>query len=295
MKSGPLGASTGPPSTTSQKPLRRHLGTVPVRSDLIISLREAKGWSQRTLAKHAICSQATIKSVEAGREAFSSTLEKIAKALGVNYVELMTKPVSKPLFGFTKRYVKIKFDIDIEFYNFDETDELQKRLMRIRDAIAATDGLRNLSIEEGTVAVSTEMTEADAIRFVRAFCRGRLNDEDVSQITLNDEVGCNLWRTLANRFDEVKNRKSPQEEEIKTFGEVYVKQYLKTLCADIRAKCPSTLSDRELARKVNFAAALMFEILLSQYHRATVRLEEHAGTLILNREETIGEGELVLV
>jgi transcriptional regulator with XRE-family HTH domain len=292
MKSGLPGSSSGNPSTAKPAPSRRHLGTVPVRTDLIISLREGKGWSQRTLATHAFCSQATIKNVEGGKEAFPSTLEKIAKALGVNYLELMAKPVSEPCFAIRKLYVKIKFYIDVEFYDFDETDALQERLDRIRQAITAVDGLRNLSVEEGSVAVSAEMTEGDTVEFVRAFCRGRLDDEQVMQIKLDDEVGCDLWRKLANRFAEIKRSR---DDEITTFDEVYDKKYLKALCADIlHANCRVDLPYRELADRVRFTASLLFEILLSQSHSATVRLEEQAGTLTVSRL-VVDDGPGVLV
>jgi hypothetical protein len=138
------------------------------------------------------------------------------------------------------------------------------------------------------------MSEADVIRFVRAFCRRRLEDDEVSQVTLSDEVGCNLWRSLAKRFNDVKQRPDPANRGIKTIGDVYDKQFLKDLTAHILSKYRTELSRRELARRIRFTAAVMFEILLNQYRGNRIRLDERDGVLTISQLHPITEeGDIV--
>jgi transcriptional regulator with XRE-family HTH domain len=56
-------------------------------------LRQAKGWTQEQLAVYAGSSQPTVNLLEAGkRNPSASTLEKLARALGVEVVDLFPKP-----------------------------------------------------------------------------------------------------------------------------------------------------------------------------------------------------------
>jgi transcriptional regulator with XRE-family HTH domain len=56
-------------------------------------LRQAKGWTQEQLGVYAGSSQPTVNLLEAGkRNPSASTLEKLARALGVEVVDLFPKP-----------------------------------------------------------------------------------------------------------------------------------------------------------------------------------------------------------
>ena len=174
MQSGVEGENS---TTESAAGKNRHPGTVPVLNKRIIALREAKGWSRRTLARKAFCSVASVKSVEEGNEAFPTTLEKIAKPLEVKFTELMkgkeTGEATKDPDNKIVPRVKVKVFIHSNYGEFDET-KLPELVGRIRQETGATGEITVVIVEEGSVVVILEMDEDDALALMRAFAIGRL-------------------------------------------------------------------------------------------------------------------------
>lgn len=60
----------------------------------IVQLRQAKGWSQRNLAKQAQLSQTLVSLIELGqRNATLTSAGRLAHALGVNLTDLLIEEV----------------------------------------------------------------------------------------------------------------------------------------------------------------------------------------------------------
>ncbi len=108
--------------------------TVRPDAEAVKRLRLAKGWRVEDLATKAICSVKTIENIERGTSVYVTTLAKIAKALGVDFVTLVQggKPlpertdlalVDQPTAPIHP-HPKVQITVDIPFGNFEGPQQL---------------------------------------------------------------------------------------------------------------------------------------------------------------------------
>jgi transcriptional regulator with XRE-family HTH domain len=179
-------------------------------------LRQAKGWTQEQLAVYAGSSQPTVNLLEAGkRNPSASTLEKLARALEVEVVDLFPKPqTSQP-----------------SLEDAAQSEALQEALAVLFQGLARRgQGIVEHSVKEGpSEALSRELTEyqAETAALYRIKGRrdifGRDSDELAEAEAAYQEVEARIGemlrqdveapeeeRSVARRFKD--NRKSYQIE-----------------------------------------------------------------------------------
>jgi transcriptional regulator with XRE-family HTH domain len=152
-------------------------------------MRLERGWRVEDLAKRAECSVKTVENVERGAKVYLATLKRIAEAVGVEFLSLVSewntesspKPDPKlnpkaqqPRTGGKRVEVQIKLSINLD--QFDETDQFTSLLQALVRAIAATSEVGAVSIESGSTIIKLEMSEEDAMALVRAYENGRLRE-----------------------------------------------------------------------------------------------------------------------
>lgn len=151
------------------------------RKGVIRKLREAKGWSQQTLADEAIVSFKTISSLEQGKRAQLSTFKKVAEALGVTPTDLIeqeeqlqaanTQPTSQP-----DKRVQITLTLSIPFQDFDETEGIDRLGAFLMQMISSKNAMLVTNVTPSSVKLTILVDEEDAPRLVQAFAAHKLDD-----------------------------------------------------------------------------------------------------------------------
>jgi transcriptional regulator with XRE-family HTH domain len=155
--------------------------TVRPDAETIKRLRLAKGWRVEDLATKAICSVKTIENIERGASVYVSTLVKIAKALGVEFVTLV--PEAKPLPERTdlvpineppklptqdNQNPQVQITVDVPFGNFDDSHQLIDFIKQVKQIAQPTTDLTPVDISQvlldyrsGKISKSTAMDMLD--------------------------------------------------------------------------------------------------------------------------------------
>lgn len=154
--------------------------TLPVNGSAVRQFRLDRSWSTSQLADKALCSDKTITRIEAGQPAYSATVVKVAKALGVNARRLLLDPhpqgtpstTVSPLSTPSEKpgTITFRFQIDFSFDQFDETADLDRVMKVTRTIIRNTGEILIQSVDKSSVAITVELDDDDALRFLRAFC-----------------------------------------------------------------------------------------------------------------------------
>lgn len=157
------------------------------RKGVIRKLREAKGWSQQTLADEAIVSFKTISSMEQGKRAQLSTFKKVAEALGVTPTDLIeqheqlqaasTPPTSQP-----DKRVQITLTLSIPFQDFDETEGIDRLSTFLMQVISSKNAMLVTNVTPSSVKLTMLVDEEDAPRLVQAFANHKLDDIQAAEL-----------------------------------------------------------------------------------------------------------------
>ncbi|HEY7159387.1 MAG TPA: helix-turn-helix transcriptional regulator [Gemmataceae bacterium] len=169
-------------------------------------LRIEKGWRVEDLADKAKCSLKTVENVERGRNVYLYTLNKFAKALGVEPSTLMAGAVL-PDPPKKERRFKVQFTLEIPFEKFDESMHLVSFLNMLRDYLQAKDEITVVGVHEGSTIITLEMSLDDIQRLIDVFLSRRREVEagldvfSVASLKLPDGEDFTLTETVENLED----------------------------------------------------------------------------------------------
>lgn len=184
MQSEPEQTKKGNSNTV---PKGKHPGTVKAQYWKVIAAREALGWSPRTLSERSCVSLTTIRSIESGKDAFPSSLEKIGKPLGLKLKDLIVSdhasnqssspvdvsPTTRPL------------QIVLNFASVTEFLEKmgKKTLLEILQDEARLQGTIELpELKNGSVIASLNIQEEDFWNLLSVFCKSGLTRSKIAEI-----------------------------------------------------------------------------------------------------------------
>jgi transcriptional regulator with XRE-family HTH domain/DNA-binding NarL/FixJ family response regulator len=161
--------------------------TKTIKGDLVQRLRIAKGWSQKRLAKAALCSLRTITDIESnGGERFLGTILRIADALQVGYEQLIVGDPPPPL---PEGYVS-GFGIKIA----GEPESLvegQSLIAQIRNLLAKLESEREIDVPDigkGSVVVNLTIHWQDAVRLLLLEKSGQLAEIGIKEVVATQEA-----------------------------------------------------------------------------------------------------------
>jgi transcriptional regulator with XRE-family HTH domain len=153
--------------------------TVRPDAEAIKRLRLEKGWRAEDLATKALCSVKTIVNIERGASVYVSTLAKLAKVLGVEFMTLVQgsnpqpeqpkllsddeKPKTPTL---TQPRVKVQITVDIPYENFDESHQLIDFIKRLTEIVQPNDEIVFADVRPGSTIITLDMSIADCKRLV---------------------------------------------------------------------------------------------------------------------------------
>ncbi len=166
-------------------------------------LRIEKGWRVEDLADKAKCSLKTVENVERGRNVYLYTLNKFAKALGVEPSTLMAG-AALPDPPKKERRFKVQFTLEIPFEKFDESMHLVSFLNMLRDYLQAKDEITVVGVQEGSTIITLEMSLDDIQRLIDVFLSRHREVEDglnafrVASLKLPDSEDFTLTETVEN-------------------------------------------------------------------------------------------------
>jgi transcriptional regulator with XRE-family HTH domain len=169
-------------------------------------LRIEKGWRVEDLADKAKCSLKTVENVERGRNVYLYTLNKFAKALGVEPSTLMAG-AALPDPPKKERRFKVQFTLEIPFEQFDESMHLVSFLNMLRDYLQAKDEITVVGVQEGSTIITLEMSLDDIQRLIDVFVSRRREVEagldafGVESLKLPDSEDFTLTQTVENLED----------------------------------------------------------------------------------------------
>ena len=132
--------------------------SVTPNGDKIRKLRRDLGWTGKQLAKNACCSEKSVGNAQNSVNIDLATLAGIAKALGVKVGELR-KDIIPPETIFTPQIVM----------GINDKESAAILVEVIRQTLQATGEITIKFVRSGSVIVTLEMNEADALRLVLIF------------------------------------------------------------------------------------------------------------------------------
>jgi transcriptional regulator with XRE-family HTH domain len=154
--------------------------TVKPDGDKVRQLRKAKGWRVEDLAEKADCTSRTVTSVEKGTAAFMYTITNIAKALGVEYQELLQQNKHSDTAAPTGRASAV-VSLAIDYDQFDETVHLVA-LVEGLSTLLGQPRIKILKIERGSTNITLELDENALSPLFKAFADGQLRQYNVQWI-----------------------------------------------------------------------------------------------------------------
>ncbi len=170
--------------------------TIPINGDAVRTRRCELCWDVGALAHKAGYSIKTIENIEkGGKRVYAITLFGIANALDVNFAVLVAGPIpsqddSDPN-PQSRRVSGVIVHFTLNFDHVDASDQLISLMKNLADAIGATAEFGVLSVKQGSLVVTLEMSEEDALKLVSAFGDGestprrrKLDELGVSRIEL---------------------------------------------------------------------------------------------------------------
>jgi len=157
-------------------------------------LREERGLSIEDLASKARCSDKTVQALEMGRPKLKSVVGKVAKALGVAPEELKPVPhyvVVPPTASAPagdpapaparRRRLVLVYDLSPAF--LENAPEEIHFVLKLAEHAGTTGSIDVIDDDEGSIRLTLEMSEEDALRIVNAFKAGKLKDLGIVSIS----------------------------------------------------------------------------------------------------------------
>jgi HSP20 family molecular chaperone IbpA/transcriptional regulator with XRE-family HTH domain len=169
-------------------------------------LREERGLSIERLALDAGCNPRTVLALEAGKPALKSSVAKVAKALGVAAEQL--KPVphcivvpptapapapagdppapagDPPPAPLRRRRLVLVYDLSPAF--LENAPEEIHFILKLAENAGTAGPVVVLDAEVGSIRLTLEVSDEDAMRIVNAFLAGKLSDDGLRCVTLYD-------------------------------------------------------------------------------------------------------------
>jgi HSP20 family molecular chaperone IbpA/transcriptional regulator with XRE-family HTH domain len=160
-------------------------------------LREERDLSIERLALDAGCSPRTVIALEAGKPALKSSVAKVAKALGIAPEEL--KPVphcvvvpptapapagDPPPAPPRRRRLVLVYDLSPAF--LENAPEEIHFILKLAEGAGTAGPVVVLDAEAGSIRLTLEVSDEDALRIVNAFLAGKLSDDKLRSVTLYD-------------------------------------------------------------------------------------------------------------
>jgi transcriptional regulator with XRE-family HTH domain len=181
-----------------------------VEVDRLHELREARGWSQETLARKAGIDPKTLSSLLGGKECRIETLRLIADALGVKPAEIIKgaktdPPPHLPKGLFKPSRFKARLRLDLDFNSYDELKDAHELIAVLMNRLEFSDEPDVTGFDEGSVLITLSMDGEDLEKLIQAYLRHRLDDLSIGAITvLSDEfqVPYNLPKTIDSELRE---------------------------------------------------------------------------------------------
>ena len=139
------------------------------------------------LADKAECSRKTISSVEASKNVYRFTLNKIANAFGVEPHTLFYHSkdrLTRHEDRLTRGRAVILITTPLQIEDVDESD-LSGFFRRLADAITATDSIEVTHMKAGSVIFSIELPQNDALRLAGAFMACELFRFGIADVELD--------------------------------------------------------------------------------------------------------------
>lgn len=175
-----------------------------VEADRLHELREARGWSQETLARKAGIDPKTLSSLLGGKECRIETLRLIADALGVQPAEIIKgaktdPPPHIPKGLFKPSRFKARLRLDLDFNSYDELKDAHELIAVLMNRLEFPNEPDITGFDEGSVLITLSMDGEDLEKLIQAYLRHRLDDLHIGAITvLSDEfpMPYNLPKTI---------------------------------------------------------------------------------------------------
>lgn len=156
-----------------------------IRASTIKQLREAKGWSQATLAEKAILDPKTLSKALNGNECQMKTVCKLAGTLGVDPGDILdgedpskasvpTSAQSIAAPNTDHQTVEVQLILRLPASTIDDAGSIAKLVQTIASLIDAKQPLITVSASAGSVILRLAMSEQDAISLVRAAMQRKL-------------------------------------------------------------------------------------------------------------------------
>lgn len=138
--------------------------SVSVDGEKLARLRRAMGWRVSDLAENAKCSEKTVQNAEAGKPIYISSAAAIAKALRIEYEDLLV--------GGEPNLHRVRITVDADIRQLDSSKNVQI-LIRLLAELTGAKGIEIVKREEGSIIITLEMPEDDLLKVVAAFPRFR--------------------------------------------------------------------------------------------------------------------------
>lgn len=161
-------------------------------------LREERGLSIEQLAIKAGCIDKTVQALEMGKPKLKSVVGKVAKGLGVApeqlkpIPQLVTVPPTTPAPAgnaapVSPRRLVIVFNLTPEL--LENAPEEIHFVLKLAEHAGTTGSIEVLDAEEGSIRLTLEMSEEDAVRVFNAFKAGKLKELGIRSISELDKPG----------------------------------------------------------------------------------------------------------
>ena len=138
--------------------------------DAIRGHRVELGLRAEDLAAAAKCSVRTISNAERGERVYPYFLKKIAAALEVPYSSLLADDGDAPPEPAAPLpRVEVRIVLGVQFGEFDQSTELVTLIERLVEVIGAKYVVEVKAVTPGSVVVTIELSEDDALRLLAAF------------------------------------------------------------------------------------------------------------------------------
>lgn len=269
--------------------------TIPIDGNTVKALRLQRSWDIADLARKARCSEKTIINIERlpTKRVFACTLMAIAGALDVAWKDLLADPgtqLTPPLPP--RRRITLTVTINVDYDDFDFSDELHERVDRLAKAIAAVGDIDVDQVRRAnSVDINLQMTQPDLITFVHEFCAGRL---DSHQITAFKDIwwrDYDIWTRLLERYALRAKEWESKHTNLPRYSFIFGMQYQRFLLSDIRktVAASSLLSSWDKVGKlkyaVNAAASVVYTAISTQrtLKSETVTIAVTNGVLVVKR------------
>lgn len=164
-----------------------------VEADRLHELREARGWSQETLARKAGIDPKTLSSLLGGKECRIETLRLIADALGVQPAEIIKgaktdPPPNIPKGLFKPSRFKARLRLDLDFNSYDELKDAHQLIAVLMNRLEFPNEPDITGFDEGSVLITLSIDGEDLEKLINAYLRHRLDDLHIGAISvLSDE------------------------------------------------------------------------------------------------------------